>query len=335
MARASESPGVASSAPVRSSLQRWAFFLFRGLAATVLVAGTISAAAFEAPPRLARLMFDTPPEVPGAQVFGAFYNITPIELTVTAEWTKIPLVVPAYQFQSDHTIWRRMYFDDWDRLPADVREPVLEAMMERYAYALAGPGSWARMDASDWDVVPQPLRAMAFVRMVDYWTRYYGFGGQHGLSERVLSNTASAIVMVESWFEHRAVQINRHGNRDLGLPQASDFARASLRRMYEAGWMEFALEDDDYFNPWHASRVAVVWLGLMLKEADGDLDLAVKAYHRGMRAAARGEGGDYLAWVARLRHRFIENNDSTPTWAFLFARSNQPAGLTPGRRADE
>ena len=42
--------------------------------------------------------------------------------------------------------------------------------------------------------------------------------------------------------------------------------------------------DDDYFNPWLASRWLAFWVDLMLQEANGDMDLVVRVYNWGIGA---------------------------------------------------
>ena len=51
------------------------------------------------------------------------------------------------------------------------------------------------------------------------------------------------------------------------------------------GLVDCALTDDDCFNPWHATRAAVVWFGQEIERTRGDLELAIRAYHRGFEAA--------------------------------------------------
>lgn len=102
--------------------------------------------------------------------------------------------------------------------------------------------------------------------------------------------------------------------------------RRTLKRLAAEGAVDFTMRGEDYFEPWHATRVVAVWFEQMLQEANGDLDLAVRAYHRGRLLARRGEGTAYLANVNRLRRRFIRNEESTPAWDFLFVRAASEAG---------
>jgi hypothetical protein len=245
---------------------------------------------------------------------------TPIRVTITAAWQKIEIGTTHRALLSDWTLWRRMHLENWDRVPSDLRHEALDAMLGRYQHLLTNPAAWDRMDAHDWDLVPQPIRAFAYRHMLEYWSGYYDVGATYDIPPGLMANTLAAIVMTESWFEHRAVHVNPWGNRDLGVAQASDSARERLEDLYQQGEVDVLLQDEDYFNPWFGTRFVALWMRLLLDRVDGDLSAAVRAYHRGWRRALAGEGTEYLELVRRRRHRYIRNHGSSPAWGYLWER---------------
>lgn len=241
-----------------------------------------------------------------------------MSVTVTTPaWTKVQRTVTVDDLRSDFTLWRQMHFNDWDRVPAEIRRPALIAMIRAHQSVLTGPGRWREMSPSHWDDIPQPVRAMAYLRMIWHWAVVEDVGGEFGLKPRVLAQTIGAIVMTESWFEHRALNQNQWGNRDLGLAQCSDYCRDGIAQMSEEGRISFAPTELDYMNPWIATRVATVWFERELLASDGDVNLAIRAYHRGQEAAMDEKGDVYLARVLSLRERYIRAQTTSPTWRLL------------------
>jgi hypothetical protein len=215
--------------------------------------------------------------------------------------------VRVYELLSDHTLWRRMHFDDWDTVPSGTREDALERMWRASSRVIATPREWDRMTVEDWDGVPQPIRAQAFIQMMRYWSGRYHVGESFGLPRGTVTNTMNAIVMAESWFEHRAISISRSRNRDLGLAQMSDFARDRLAQLLRAGRIDFAPDDDrGYFDPWQATRMAAIWFDLMLTEQNGDIQASVRSYPR-QRFFRQGIARERRAYRSRRSFRVLVN----------------------------
>jgi len=302
------------------------------IAAVVIVLGFERLAGLAAP-ALRHYLVVPLPHVPAApSPYQTFADLRPVTFTMTVNWSKVPVASTAEQLTSNPLFWRNMHFDDWDRLPPDIRRLALDRMTERHRRAGAGPAVWSRLDAWHWDMVPQPLRAVLFPQMIRYWANSYGLTRIYHLDPERVVATLNAVMMAESWFEHRGINVNPWGNRDLGLGGCSNRCRRILGDMAEAGDLDFALGDDDYFNPWHATRALVVWFGLELIRAEGDLSLAIRAYHRGFETASssRDEGAEYLANVLRLRDRYFGPQVESPTWQALrvwAAESSRPAAV--------
>jgi hypothetical protein len=295
--------------------------LCRSILALAVAAALTAAIWVSADRFLTRAAEASVPHVAPISSYDVFVDSTPVTTTFTAGWQKVTATLTSDALRNDPTTWRMMHFDDWDAIPTPLREEALVNMWNKHTELIHSPSSWDRMDATDWDLVPQPIRAMAFIQMMRYWSGHYQTGSDFGLPRRLVADTMSAIIMVESWFEHRATSTSVSGNQDLGLGQASDGARLSLRRLHEQRLVDFAPDDSEYFNPWVATRAVAIWFGLMLDENGGDLDAAVRAYHRGTPLAKSGEGDAYAANVHSKRRQFIRNEGSSPTWHFLFVRS--------------
>jgi hypothetical protein len=262
------------------------------------------------------------PIVAHLDLYARMIDLTPLTLEVGGS-DNAPWQTTIDELQRNPALWRLMHLENWNAVAAPLREQVLDRILAHYRPLLMNPRAWDDMTAADWDAVPQPVRTVAYRQMCAYWAGFYDVGGRYGIDRVQIRDTLQAIAMSESWFEHRAERIDFTGNHDIGLVQASDFARERIRQLAARGIVDVSLADEDYWNPWQATRFLAIWMSLLLDEARGDLDLAVRAYNRGIARANDRAGDAYLAAVQRRRHRFIRNHDAPPAWTWLSNRARE------------
>lgn len=279
-----------------------------------------------------RLLDPVLPAVAPIDLLAVSFDSTPIDVTITVGRERIDRTVTADNLRLNVTLWRSMHLADWNSVPTPLRHEGLDRLLQYYRSVLDSPRSWDRMSASDWDTIAQPVRTVAYRRMVAYWSGYYDVGARFDLSPRVVADTLAAVVMSESWFDHRGLLVNPDGSRDIGLAGASDFARDRMRQLQVAGVVDVFLSDPDYYDPWKATRFVAIWMALLLDEAAGDLDLAVAAYHRGIASARDSRGAAYLETVKSRLNRFIRNRDAPPAWDYAWRLSRKMIEAGSGAR---
>ena len=293
----------------------------RGAAHLAAVAVVLLVAATYLHARLRADALASRQSVPVIDLDRVLFGAVPMTVLVAADWQYAVWRTSDREVLTSPALWRRLHIAEWQAVPSPLRERAIDNMFARYQPVLMAPEIWDAMGAAEWDVVPQPMRVVAYRQMLAYWSGFYDVGARHGLPPRLVADTLAAIVMSESWFVHRVVVVNARGNRDMGLAQASDFARNRLRELHAAGVVDASLSDHDYLNPWMATRFVALWMSLLLDEADGDLDLATRAYNRGIARAGDRLGAAYLDTVRQRLNRYIRNRDAPPAWGYVWRKA--------------
>ena len=132
--------------------------------------------------------------VAGIDVYPVFVDSPPVQVITTANWVKEPIVTTRDAVKSDHTLWRRMHFEDMGQLPHDLMEVGLTNLLNG-----TEPSLTIHWRGREWTCglgsIPEPARAMAFLNIIKYWDNRYQVGRRHGLNRRLVTDTLQAVAM--------------------------------------------------------------------------------------------------------------------------------------------
>ena len=218
---------VVVGAPIRS-LRRWVIACLVGLA--LVIGGAASGYSW-----LQHQVRASMPNAPAIDVYAALVDATPITVTITVATERVERDTTVDDVERNLTLWRSMHLADWNTVPEPLRYHALDNMFARHRHILMNPHQWdANARARLGSCAPADAHSgvSADGCLLGRVTTMLAAGI---VSPRLVADTLAAIVMSESWFDHRGVFVNRNGSRDIGLAGASDFARERVRQLHKLG----------------------------------------------------------------------------------------------------
>jgi hypothetical protein len=161
------------------------------------------------------------PRVPAIDVYAALVDATPLTVTITVGTERVEHDTTVDDVQRNLSLWRRTHVADWNKVPESAapcpRQHVRTTSIHPHESPPVGRDARARLGPC---AATDAHGGVSADGCLLGWV--YDVGGRQGLPSRLVADTRAAIVMSESWFDHRGLFVNGDGSRDIGLAGASD-----------------------------------------------------------------------------------------------------------------
>jgi len=182
-----------------------------------------------------------------------------------------------YQLLYNETVWKDMFWKEWDALPLNIMQRAVDKQFADYSIYLH-PSQWKSMNSEEWDDVPGVIKLGAFLKMIEIESIETKLTDYFLGSELSAKQVMAGIILTESFMFRNAVW-----NDDKGLTQISPYAKNKLKN-----YPDFKhLKKIDLFNPYVAIKAGTKWFKNALEDANGNLDIAISAYNTGINSAKR------------------------------------------------